>query len=150
MKFAKHIHVLHLLSQVPAPTYRPGYQGALHYGSPVTDAEGMACFDHIFYYIFEHWAKPETAIADNACIDFGARHTASEQTEIMDCGAMLKMDTKELVGRLALLPPYFSESVFPVAVARYLLRDLRLPFTPRGSTTFREFHNRYGTMVLKG
>ncbi len=145
MKFVKHIHVLHLLSQIPAPVLvllKPtDYYKA---NVAMTTDEAGAAWDHMFTYIHTHWAEPLTAGLNR----HDERRTAPEMTELIDCRAMLCMKHDELVEKLETLPPYFREEIFPVAIARYLLRDLQLPVLHRKITTFSEFHRRYGTMVL--
>ena len=144
MKFTKHIHVLHLLSQIPAPSRKKPENYYLT--SPVTQQEAIDCWDHLFHYIHTHWASPLTA-AETRELEWKNRFTVGEKEEIVDCQRMLEMSTKELEEKLATLPPYFTESLFPVAIARYLLRDLCLPINHRGCKTFAEFHSRYGTMI---
>ena len=61
---------------------------------------------------------------------------------------MLRMNATEFMDKLATLPPYFSEVIFPVSVARYMLRELQIPLNHRKLATFGEFHKRYGTMIL--
>jgi hypothetical protein len=144
MRFTKHIHVLHLLSTVPAPPLR--VPGVIR-GANMTPEQAIDAWDHLFTYIHNHWAKPMTAIEPGALVEYRAR-TSVEASEIFDCGVMMTMSRDELLAKLESLPPYFTESVFPVAVGRWLLRDMAIPLNHRKSTTFREFHNRYATMIL--
>ena len=125
MQFTKHIHVLHLLSEIPT--------------RELTHSEAVASWDHLFHYIHNHWAKPLTSEKN-----FGLEGNQ----EILDCRSMLNMSSNELVAKLSTLPPYFTESIFPIAVARFLLRDMRLPLRSRDTTTFKEFCSRYSTAVL--
>jgi len=152
MQFTKHIYVLHLLSTIPAPVMGPmrDYYGKPSMGvrSPMTDKEATTAFDHLFGYIHAHWADPLTAISSGASFGFNARWTVAEQQELSNCKAMLIMSSEELADRLASLPPYFAEHIFPVSVARYLLRDIKIPLDHRKNIQFREFHRRYGQMVL--
>ena len=132
MQFKKHIHVLYLLSEIPT--------------GKVIEDEACDCWDHIFYYIHEHWAPPMSAKGN---VEY--RATTAEQTEYLDCKTMLLMSAKELSDKLESLPPYFTESLFPVAVARHLLRwngPHGLNISPRTLRTFDEFHRRYARMIL--
>lgn len=138
MQFTKHIHVLHLLSTIPAPA-PTGEHGFIR--SPVSSEDAIACWDHLFSYIHDHWAKPMSA-------SIIGRETSVHMAEYVDCQTMLRMGHDELVAKLESLPPYFREEIFPVAVARYLLRDMCLPINHRLSTTFAVFHTRYGNMIL--
>ena len=132
MQFTKHIHVLHLLSTIPASN---GSE------SPVSVKDATDAFDHLFSYIHSHWASPVS------CGIWGDVTSVVKQ-EFIDCRTMLDMNHEDLTAKLETLPPYFREEIFPVAVARYMLRDLRLKFDRRWSRTFDEFHNRYGRMIL--
>jgi len=155
MRFAKHIHVLNLLSQVPVRTaeyswlepdsWRQGPQRAVHYKDAMTPEEAIAVWDHIFQYVFTHWAEPQTAMGPDLKWTY---ITAGGHEEVLDCQAMLRMKADELTAKLESLPPYFTESVFPVAVGRYLIRELAIPFNHRKSQTFKEFHRMYGRMIL--
>lgn len=144
MQFAKHIHVLNLLSQIPGVVV-----GQSRRNESMTVEQANDCWDHLFTYIHAHWAEPLSAMQGKD--DWERCFTSSERSEIMDCQAMLKMNWTELETKLASLPPYFSEVVFPVAVARYLLLNtggIALPMHHRKCTTFGEFHRRYGAMIL--
>ena len=145
MLFAKYIHVLHLLSTIPAPSAE---DRARYRNTGITSDEATQAWDHLFTYIHERWAAPATAFPRLGKRDYDRKTTAEMMKERLDCKAMLAMSRDELVAHLATLPPYFTEEVFPVAVARYLLRDLRLNFFHRKATTFTEFHRRYGDMIL--
>ena len=133
MQFTKHIHVLHLLSTIPA-TDTSGR-------SPVSVKDATDAFDHLFSYIHAHWVKPMSS-------GYMAAPTAVEKQEFIDCRTMLDMNHEELTAKLETLPPYFREEIFPVAIARYMLRDLRLKVDHRWSSVFMEFHSRYGNMIL--
>jgi len=135
MKFTKHIHVLHLLSTIPA--------------SGVTAEETAAAWDHLYTYIHAHWPRPMSAATGDR-INWNTRWQPEQDQEMIDCEQMLKMKPDELQAKLATLPPFFTEMVFPVAVARYLLRDLKLNVSPSQLSTFNEFHLRYGAMIICG
>jgi hypothetical protein len=141
MPFAKHIHVLQILSTVPDVQQNRE--------SPMTPAEAETLWDQLFTYIHANWAEPATAAVDG--VMKWSSFTAAEKVEISDCGKMLAMSYKELEEKLNALPPYFAEYVFPVSVARYLLMrsgNKALPLNHRNLTTFKEFYRRYGTMIL--
>ena len=130
MQFTKHIHVLHLLSTIPVGK------------DACTAEEAVAAWDHMFDYIHNHWAKPLTAAGQvNA-------FTAGEMSEVVGCRELLQMSAEEITEKLSTRPPYFTESLFPVAVARYMLRELAIPLNHRLITTFSEFRSRYGRMIL--
>ncbi len=106
-------------------------------------------WDHLFTYIHANWAVPNTAMKDGECtFDYPTMTSDQGKIAVFDCNMMLRMPHDEFVAKLESLPPYFSEIVFPIAVGRYLLRDLYLPIQHRDLKTFSEFHNRYGRIIL--
>lgn len=146
MQFTKHIWVLQKLSTIPrieaSDPPRPSWRSQRP-AVRMSLADANATWDHLFEYIHHNWDIPSTA-----AMSWWTQTSGDCQAEIFDCRVMLEMDPDELEAKLESLPPYFTESIFPVAVARYLLRDLALPFNHRQTTTFTEFHNRYGKMIL--
>lgn len=138
MKYAKHIHVLQLLSTIPTgvkPISTSGYRFVWPAG---WEQQCNDAWDHLFTYIHANWAAPSQIV------------DTEFKVGVFDCRAMLAMGTAELEAKLASLPPYFSETIFPAAVARYMLGciHLNLPINHTKLTTFREFHNRYGRIIL--
>jgi len=129
MKYAKYVHVLDLVNSIPN-------------GLGVDDASAM--WDRIYHYIHEHFPAPES---------YAMSGSSGKPTEIMveeakRCYEILLLSKEVLEEKLEKIPPEICEIVFPVAVARYLLRDLKMQFDHKFSTTFREFYNRYCFMIL--
>jgi len=138
MRFAKHIHVLQLLSTVPDYAVEK-----------ITVQQASDCWDHLYTYIHANWAPPVSAMVDGR--QEWESFADTKRNEIIDCRNMMKMSYEELEEKLQTLPPYFLEHIFPVAVARYLLAAIGgkcIPLDHRRTTTYGEFHNRYGYMVL--
>lgn len=127
MLYAKHIYVLHLLSTVPRA---PG---------TITPEQAVECWDFLFDYIHTNWSRPTRVNSGEADL---------LRKEARACREMLIMNANEIQAKLETLPPYFAEFLFPVAVGRYLLRELRLPVDHRKLRTYMEFCNRYGRMIL--
>lgn len=46
------------------------------------------------------------------------------------------------------IPPEILEVAFPIAIARFLLRDMQYPLQHRITKTFSTFYHRYGSMVM--
>lgn len=146
MEFPKHVHVLNILANVPDAV---PVEGKNYRASPLSVEATLELWDGLFSYIHENWLPPETATTEGQAA-WGS-FTEAQRQEIADCGAMLKMSYDELHEKLRTLPPYFLEHIFPVSVARFLLMVIgnkSLNLHHRQSTTFKEFHRRYGTMVL--
>ncbi len=149
MKFAKHIHVLHLLSTIPAPCTDTTIPLKERITKVMSEVEAVAAWDHIFEYIHANWAAPDSAwIGHSSWAELDANRTAQTQLDISQCQSMLRMPREEFEGKLETLPPYFTEFIFPVSVARYLFREMAIPMNHRKSTTFKEFHIRYGYIIL--
>ncbi len=148
MKYAKHIHVLHLLSTIPT-TY---VDVRLELQPPQWLQEVVDAFDHMFEYIHANWAEPNSAMkkGGDQVYNYQPISTPGGIGEIYDCRLMLRMSADEFEAKLSSLPPYFSEVIFPIAVARYMIRDLRLMIDHRKSKMFMDFHRRYGRIILSG
>ena len=143
MKFTKHIHVLHLLSQIPAPKMERVGNALWASNVAMTQEQAAEAWDHMFTYIHAHFPVPLTS-----CAPYDAQFTVAEKNEVLDCREMLQMNATEFMDKLATLPPYFTDVIFPVAIGRYMIRDLAMPINHRKLTTFQEFHKRYSTMIL--
>jgi len=151
MKYSKHIHVLQLLSTIPPNPVRAYVN---KHNQPYPAEWLQQCndaWDHLFTYIHANWARPDTAMADGDIVcSYPTITSVQGKVDVFDCRVMLAMGRDDLEAKLASLPPYFSETIFPVAVARYMLGGihLNLPIQHRELTTFHEFHNRYGRIIL--
>jgi len=100
--FAKHIHVLHLLSTLPRPTED-------HYvrKSPLTPQQAVEAWDHIFTYIHANWEIPKSYITgwvDKVPTDIRNEVCAA----VKECSSLLMMSKEEFVAKVASLPPFFS------------------------------------------
>lgn len=131
MKFPHHTYVLGLLHTMPATRCTP--------------EEGVAAWDHMFDYIHAHFPVPDSAYLENG--DW-PQFNVSMKDMAADCNTLLQMPRSEFEAKLESLPPYFCNILFPCAVARYMLREACLNMNHRNTRTFREFHRRYGTLIL--
>ncbi len=144
MNHTKHIYVLNLLASIPGPTLQPDlYYGQPHFKSPVTVDQATAAWDHLFEYIFIHWATPLSAT-----VPVRGAPTEAVLNEVRECQALLQYPKDVLMAKLETLPPALRDEIFPVAVAIYLLRTMAIPLNHRATTTFPRFHERYGYMIL--
>ena len=142
------------------------YQTALMLIRPVIEA--TVCGDHVevnrswddlYSFLHENFAAPNTKLtridektgrSNYAEIARKARSQDDWEVEILECQWMLGHKREELVEHLRSRPPEYSDRVFPVAIARYLLRDCNVPVEPAKTTTFDEFHRRYAVMIIEG
>jgi len=97
------------------------------------------CFD----FIYENFAKPDTAMAE-MWTKWKNDHPEIRVTQ----DTILLTDSKEMERLLRSMPPELAEQVFPVGIARFLLRDAAMPLNHRFLRTFKQFHEWYGTMIL--
>jgi hypothetical protein len=106
-----------------------------------------AAWDTLFSYIYDNFFLPETAMKDGEWPSGVSLHEEVKLvTPIIDGTYSSPSETLEEAIRK--IPPVIAEVVWPVAIARLLLRDHRMPFNHRMSDTFTEFHHRYGPMIL--
>ena len=114
-------------------------KGPGHHIAPVQPA-----WDECFTYIHANFAVPET----------GKNGFTPEQyqQEVALCRPLIDGTYPscgpEMEAVMRGIPPVLLDVVWPVGIARFLLRDCRVPFNHRLSTTFSEFHKRYGRMIL--
>lgn len=101
-----------------------------------------ACFD----FIFANFAKPQTGV-NNPPVSCDSIHAEVKLVKSIIDGTY-KTGGAEIEDLLRGIPPSLCEEIFPVCVARYLLRDMWMPFDLRKSATFSQFHLWYGTMIL--
>jgi chorismate mutase len=108
-------------------------------------------WDNLFAYIFTEFSAPET----NGMFDLGETldqkiSQASEQTleYIREMTALLRDHKQtELLTRLTVIPPEYTDIIFPVAIARYLLGFKSVPLSRTRSKTFSNFHHRYSFLI---
>jgi hypothetical protein len=70
--------------------------------------------------------------------------------DVNEMVVMFGKDRATLEEELRKIPPVIAEVAFPVYIARHLLRDQKLAISPARLTTFDEFHQRYGYMIIEG
>ncbi len=100
-----------------------------------------SAWDICFDFIFANFAEPDTAMGTTK--KWGRDHPeVKATTDILMAGG------EEMVWMLHSMPPELAEQVFPVGVARFLLRDAALPIQHRLLRTFKQFHEWYGSMIL--
>jgi len=144
------------------------YQTALMLIRPVIEAtvygdhaEANRAWDDLYSFLHENFAAPETKLtyftrgpqigrSNYTEIARKARSHDDWDAEIAECQWMLGHNREELVEHLRSRPPEYSDRVFPVAIARYLLRDCNVPVDTALLKTFDEFHCRYAVMIIEG
>jgi len=144
------------------------YQTALMLIRPVIEAtvygdhvEVNRTWDDLYSFLHENFAAPGTTLtyftrgprrgrSNYTEIAHKSRSREDWEAEILECQWMLTHNREELVDHLRSRPPEYSDRVFPVAIARYLLRDCNVPVEPAKTTTFDEFHRRYAVMIIEG
>lgn len=122
--------------------------GTWYYSERGTELSAPICaaWDNLYTFVHSNFAAP---------VSFGTSPYADPDKEkyAADVNEMIEMfgkDRETLEEELRKIPPVIAEVAFPVYIARYLLRDQKLAINPSRLTTFDEFHNRYGYMIIEG
>jgi hypothetical protein len=102
--------------------------------------------------VSEKWDELYTFIHANFIVPDSAKGGFEFKAEYDLCRPLIDgtfaAPSAELEEQIRKIPPVILEVVWPVAIARYLLRDVRIVWDHRKSSTFTEFHHRYGNMIL--
>lgn len=111
--------------------------------------DAAARWDILYEYIHENFDAPASSYPNQTFFALKGDKPKAVEQEIKECREMLRNHgAEELISRIEAIPPEYSDMIFPVAIARYLLRDCRVPIHPNMVKTFDEFHQRYGPMIL--
>lgn len=146
----KHIEAIRLFDlvlatkDIPAPQDGWDRMSYPHMTVGTNIHPGHAAWDVLFEYMHLNFALPETssnvATDEQRKVEFDLVRPLIDKTFIAP--------SAELLAMIKSIPPVILEVVFPVAMARYILRDARLDLNHRQLKTFKMFHDRYGTMIL--
>jgi hypothetical protein len=105
-------------------------------------------WDILYRYIYENFEKPKSDSSAGFLKLQSIKHSPEIEAEISECMEVLGGTDEEITAKIESIPPEFSEVIFPVAIARYLIREHRVPLDPYFSETFSEFHTRYGFAIV--
>lgn len=119
-------------------TYKPRKNATL-------DHPCNAAWDEAYTFIHANFVIPES-------MSDGSDRYNSVHAEVALCKPLIDgtypPGSAEMIAAIRAIPPVIAEVVFPVAIARFLLRDHQIPVSHLKLKTFREFHKRYATMIL--
>ena len=145
MNLQKYITAVNLMNNVVEAAKQPIPEGGSIYTLP------CKAWDELYEFIYPNFDSPVSAhkevteLADKKLIE----------NEIQECQDMLRIgDMDVILEKIKALPPEFTDMVFPVAIARFLLcigwddRRGKIAIAPAKLTTFDEFHKRYGKMII--
>lgn len=104
-------------------------------------------WDDCFNFIFANFAWPETGQKNGEGCNWDTKHREVEMVRPLIDGTY-RAGGPEMEAIMRSIPPVLLDEVWPVGIARFLLRDQRLPLNHRWLFTFKEFHERYGNMIL--
>ena len=93
----------------------------------------LQAWDDLYRFIHENFECPKNYLV-----------------EINDVAEFFLHSRDEILRRLREKPPEYSEQLFPIAIARHLLRDCGIDINLNNSTTFDEFYRRYGSIIING
>ena len=139
--YAKYIETLRLMTEVV--------------GVGNNDELINPAWDQLYTFIHANFPVPKSSVKN---FDDATTHqtikfcyeTSTGMEEINECFDMLvgNHSQEEILQRLGSMPPGYSDEIFPVAIARFLLRYQNVRVDHRKLTTFDEFHVRYGAMIF--
>ena len=118
----------------------------------LTNEDANQAWDNLYNYIHSVFPEPETAWEVFGDVPELRKYRnnfedINNHAEIQDMLVMFAQSEQELIEKISSIPPVILETTFPVWIARYLLRFLRVPVEPYKLETFAEFHRRYGPMI---
>jgi hypothetical protein len=125
-----------------------GEFGTWYYSDRGTELSAPICtaWDNLYTFVHSNFPAP-VSFGTSPYADPDKEKYAADVNEMV---AMFGKDRATLEEELRKIPPVIAEVAFPVYIARHLLRDQRLAISPNRLTTFDEFHNRYGYMIICG
>lgn len=110
-------------------------------------------WDDLFTFLHTNFPIPaasKKAKPDLTYKDIAELITDEDRAYISECTHLLKVDkVDDVLEKITKLPPDYSDVLFPVAIARYLLAYKGVRFLINQLTTFSEFHDRYSVMVIE-
>lgn len=104
-------------------------------------AEHTQIINEICEYFHQNFADPTVMYSSIGCETFN--RLAKDVREVL----MHPSDSR-FQSMVKSIPPAFAALIFPVAVMRYILRDLKANFNCSKCAGFRLFYDMYGAIVL--
>lgn len=102
-------------------------------------------WDTLYTYLHSNFVAPASTQGHN----FTKEEQAAFDSEVEEMVAMFDLNREPLEEAVRKIPPVIAEVAFPVYVARHLLWTKRMPVSVSELTTFNEFHQRYGYMIIR-
>jgi hypothetical protein len=117
------------------------------------DSATHTAWDTVYKFIHSTFQEPATAQANGETFAQCKARLGDKtfDTEVNLCRDILNIErkTSELLDKIKAMPPVFAEVVFPVALARHMLRDASVYVDARNLDTFDEYYRRYACMILE-
>jgi hypothetical protein len=104
------------------------------------EKECLVKWDELFVYIHANFESPRSGMMDK---EYDVRVDYDFCRPVVD--GTFRENMEEVMRSI---PPALLDIVWPVGIARFLLRECRVRLNHRWSATFGEFHSRYGYMIL--
>jgi hypothetical protein len=105
------------------------------------EKQTLTKWDELFTYIHANFESPHIG---KAAEGYDVRVDYNYCRPVID--GSFRENMEEVIRSI---PPILLDIVWPIGIARFLLRENRVKFNHRWSTTFGEFHDRYGYMILE-
>ncbi len=109
------------------------------------DADNSVILNEICEYFHQHFANPNdmySQVGNETC----KRLCADVRSLLMSTGRDRAVEFKT---KLFSMPPEFAALVWPIAVMRYILRDLNITVNPRKCAGMKLFFDAYGFIILR-
>jgi len=125
-----------------------GEYSTWYYSEQGTELSAPICtaWDNLYTFVHDNFPVP-VSFGTSPYSDPDKEKYAADVDEMV---AMFGKDRATLEEELRKIPPVIAEVAFPVYIARHLLWTQRVAVSPSHLTTFDEFHNRYGYMIICG
>jgi hypothetical protein len=151
MAYEKYITATNLMSDCVAAHNEDPEQGPKNFSW--SNDKCHTAWDECYAFVHANFQDPATAIVDGETFaECVARIGAATcENEVQLCRELLAIgrENNELLNKIKTLPPVFAEVIFPVALARYMLRDARMTISANKLNTFKEFYRRYANMIME-
>jgi hypothetical protein len=111
-------------------------------------AEIHARCDTLLAFIYENFVEPAVSKYAGA-VEVTPEIKSKIDSELEECLKLLcNTPVEEMLAQLKSTSPSLSDSVFPIAVAKFLVNVSNVKIDHCDLKNFKEYHRRYGTLIV--
>lgn len=153
VSYEKHITALRLMDAVIATKGLCRYPDTDTWGVPYFSLELSPCheaWDELFTFINANFEDPKIDTLTHKDRKAQAKLCSpyiDNTFSVWNEDGNTRIVNAELEAMIRSIPPVILDIVWPVSIARFLMRDHWIPLNHRMSSTFAEFDRRYGAMI---